>query len=37
LNSSISLIAIDGLISDCPSATTRTAWATSSMEESFRR
>ena len=37
LNSSISLTAIDGLIRDCPSETTRTAWATSSMEESLRR
>ena len=37
LNSSISLTAIDGLISDWPSATTRTAWATSSIEESLSR
>ena len=37
LNSSISFTAIDGLISDCPSATTRTAWATSSIEESLSR
>ena len=37
LNSSISLTAIDGLISDWPSATTRIAWATSSIEESLRR
>ncbi len=37
LNSSISLTAIDGLIRDCPSATTRTAWATSSIEESLSR
>ena len=37
LNSSISLTAIDGLISDWPSATTRTACATSSIEESLSR
>src|SRR4051812_15677591 len=37
LNSSRSLIAIDGLIRDWPSATTRIAWATSSIEESLRR
>ena len=37
LNSSISFAAIDGLINDCPSATTRTAWATSSIEESLSR
>jgi hypothetical protein len=36
-SSSSSLIAIDGLISDCPSATTRMAWATSSIEESLSR
>ena len=33
----MSLTAIEGLISDWPSATTRTAWATSSIEESLRR
>jgi len=31
------LVAIAGLISDCPSATSRTACATSSMDESFSR
>ena len=37
LNSSMSLAAIDGLISDWPSATTRMPWATSSIEESLSR